>query len=55
MQVHSQYEESLRMQNLRKLYQRAIVAPLSRSEYERIWKDYDQFENMINKELVYYL
>ena len=35
------------METIRKLYQRAVKVPLS--IIENIWKDYDSFENNLNK------
>jgi cleavage stimulation factor subunit 3 len=42
-------EETRRMTALRGLYQRAISTPLI--DIERIWKQYDAFENKLNKQL----
>lgn len=35
------------MDQLRKIYRRAVSVPLE--NVEQIWRDYDQFENQINK------
>jgi cleavage stimulation factor subunit 3 len=42
-------EESLKMDQLRKLFQRVVVIPLQNLEH--IWKDYDAYENTLNKVL----
>ncbi|KAJ3095319.1 mRNA 3'-end-processing protein rna14 [Phlyctochytrium bullatum] len=41
------YEEQQRMDQSRKIYHRALAIPLS--NVETIWKDYDNFENGLNK------
>ncbi|KAI8848336.1 hypothetical protein BC829DRAFT_394221, partial [Chytridium lagenaria] len=41
------YEEQQRMDHLRKIYHKALAIPLS--NVEAIWKDYDAFENGLNK------
>eukprot|EP01128_Nolandella_sp_AFSM9_P000056 TRINITY_DN1008_c0_g1_i1.p1 TRINITY_DN1008_c0_g1~~TRINITY_DN1008_c0_g1_i1.p1 ORF type:complete len:651 (-),score=121.45 TRINITY_DN1008_c0_g1_i1:226-2178(-) len=41
------FDESVKMENLRKLYQRAFVNPMD--GLEGIWKRYDEFENTRNK------
>ena len=51
MNVTNTYEESLRMQTLRKIYQRALISPLSKIDYEKLWRDYDIFENSVHKDL----
>ncbi|KAI9103161.1 hypothetical protein DFS34DRAFT_354924 [Phlyctochytrium arcticum] len=43
----SVYEEQQRMDSLRRAYQRAIWIPLN--NIEQLWKDYDTFENGLNK------
>lgn len=43
----SQFEEQLKMDQLRKTFQRAIQQPTS--TLESIWRDYDAFENSLNK------
>ena len=53
MPAMTSYEESVRMQTLRKLYQRAVISNLTKVDFERIWRDYDMFENAIHKELVW--
>jgi len=40
-------EDSVKMEQLRKLYQRAVVNPMQ--NLESIWKEYDAFENGLNK------
>jgi cleavage stimulation factor subunit 3 len=46
-EVNSALDESLKMEQLRKLFQRAVVQPLQ--NLELIWKDYDAYENSLNK------
>jgi cleavage stimulation factor subunit 3 len=46
----STFEEQQKMETIRKLYQRAVKVPLS--NIENIWKDYDTFENNLNKTTV---
>jgi cleavage stimulation factor subunit 3 len=48
----STFEEQQKMETIRKLYQRAVKVPLS--NIENIWKDYDTFENNLNKTTVIY-
>ncbi|KAI9336838.1 hypothetical protein DFJ73DRAFT_18216 [Zopfochytrium polystomum] len=43
----SMYEEQVKMDSQRKVFHRALVIPLS--NIEAIWKDYDLFENGLNK------
>ncbi|KAJ3187558.1 mRNA 3'-end-processing protein rna14 [Irineochytrium annulatum] len=43
----TQYEEQMRMETLRRIYQKALAIPLN--NIESIWKDYDSFENGLNK------
>ncbi len=43
----NQYEEQLKMDLLRKTWQRAITLPLA--NLETLWRDYDSFENSLNK------
>uniref|UniRef100_A0A6B2KZI8 Suppressor of forked domain-containing protein n=2 Tax=Arcella intermedia TaxID=1963864 RepID=A0A6B2KZI8_9EUKA len=43
----SQFEESQKMESLRKLYQRAVVNPMH--NLENIWNEYNTFENGLNK------
>jgi len=47
LKTNNQYEESQKMDALRKLYQRAIEQPMH--NLEAFWKEYDQFENGLNK------
>ncbi|XP_057445696.1 cleavage stimulation factor subunit 77 isoform X2 [Lotus japonicus] len=42
-------EESQRMLALRKVYQKAIVTPTH--HIEQLWKDYENFENSVNRQL----
>lgn len=42
-------QESQRMTSLRKIYQKAIVTPTH--QIEQLWKDYENFENSINRAL----
>ncbi|KAJ3140311.1 mRNA 3'-end-processing protein rna14 [Geranomyces variabilis] len=46
-ETHSVYEEQQQMDLLRRAYNRAIWIPLT--NIEQIWKDYDAFENGLNK------
>ncbi|CAG8511165.1 16461_t:CDS:10, partial [Racocetra persica] len=46
-ETHSAWEEQQKMDIMRKTYQRAICIPLNHVEH--IWKEYDQFENALNK------
>ncbi|CAG8648308.1 4181_t:CDS:10 [Dentiscutata erythropus] len=46
-ETHSAWEEQQKMDIMRKTYQRAICIPLNNVEH--IWKEYDQFENALNK------
>jgi cleavage stimulation factor subunit 3 len=45
--TNSSIEESQKMEQLRRLFQRAVVQPLQNLEV--IWKDYDAYENGLNK------
>ncbi|KYQ88973.1 cleavage stimulation factor subunit 3 [Tieghemostelium lacteum] len=47
--TNNTFEEGQKMTNLRKLYQRAVENPMH--DLDIIWKEYDQFENSINKVL----
>jgi hypothetical protein len=49
--VHAQ-EESHRMTVVRKVYQRAIITPTH--HIEQLWKDYENFENSVSRQLVIY-
>ncbi|KAK7386654.1 hypothetical protein VNO78_26988 [Psophocarpus tetragonolobus] len=42
-------EESHRMTNVRKVYQKAIVTPTHHTE--QLWKDYENFENSVSRQL----
>lgn len=46
---NNKIEESQKMEQLRKLYQRAVINPMN--NLEGIWKEYDTFENSLNKVL----
>ncbi|KAI8807587.1 hypothetical protein BJ742DRAFT_812149 [Cladochytrium replicatum] len=43
------YEEQRKMDELRRVYQRALVIPLN--NIEQLWKDYDNYEMSLNKQL----
>ena len=47
MHVGSFFEEQQKMELLRKIFSRAIIIPTS--SVESIWKEYDAFENSLNK------
>lgn len=47
----STWEEQQRTDQLRKAYQRAVVIPLNNVEF--LWREYNAFENTINKQTVY--
>jgi hypothetical protein len=49
-QTTSQFEEGQKIDAMRKLYQRAIENPMH--NLEGIWKEYDAFENGLNKIIV---
>ncbi|KAJ1961748.1 mRNA 3'-end-processing protein rna14, partial [Dispira parvispora] len=46
-QPQSQWEEQQKIEGLRAAYHRAIVVPMD--HLEQIWKEYDAFENGINR------
>ena len=46
-QTSSTWEEQKKMDALRKIYQRAVQIPLENVEI--LWKDYEAFENSLNK------
>ena len=46
-QTSSTWEEQQKMDALRKIYQRAVQIPLENVEI--LWKDYEAFENTLNK------
>lgn len=46
-QTSSTWEEQQKMDALRKIYQRAVQIPLENVEI--LWKDYEAFENSLNK------
>lgn len=45
--ANSTWEEQQKMDTLRKVYQRAVQIPLENVEI--LWKDYEAFENSLNK------
>ncbi|KAJ3117094.1 mRNA 3'-end-processing protein rna14, partial [Nowakowskiella sp. JEL0407] len=45
----SPFEEQQKNEKMRRIFHRALVTPLS--NIEQIWKDYDTFENLLNKQL----
>uniref|UniRef100_A0A1J3CDQ4 Cleavage stimulation factor subunit 77 n=1 Tax=Noccaea caerulescens TaxID=107243 RepID=A0A1J3CDQ4_NOCCA len=47
--AHNPQEDSLRKNSLRKVYQRAILTPTH--HVEQLWKDYENFENSVNRQL----
>lgn len=49
-QAQNTQEESQRMTAVRKVYQKAIVTPTH--HIEQIWKDYENFENSVSRQLV---
>ena len=50
MQAINAQEESLRMIAVRKAYQKAVVTPVH--HIEQLWKDYENFENSVSRQLV---
>lgn len=50
LQASNAQEESLRMTAVRKAYQKAIVTPTH--HIEQLWKDYENFENSVSRQLV---
>lgn len=50
LQAQNAQEESQRMTTVRKVYQKAIVTPTH--QLEQLWKDYENFENSVSKQLV---
>ena len=46
----TQYEEGQKITALRKVYQRAVETPMQ--NVEDIWKEWDQYENNLNAQLV---
>ncbi|RUS21308.1 hypothetical protein BC937DRAFT_93090 [Endogone sp. FLAS-F59071] len=46
-EAHNTYEEQRKMDNMRRVYQRAIAIPLNNVEH--LWKEYDQWENALNR------
>ncbi|KAJ1501798.1 mRNA 3'-end-processing protein rna14 [Coelomomyces lativittatus] len=46
-QVHSTFEEQQKMEEIRKVYLKAIALPLF--NVEQLWRDFDAFENGLNK------
>jgi len=50
MQAQNTQEESQRMTAVRKVYQKAIITPTH--HIEQLWKDYENFENSVSRQLV---
>lgn len=50
LQALNAQEESQRMTAVRKAYQKAIVTPTH--HVEQLWKDYENFENSVSRQLV---
>lgn len=50
LQAVSPQEESQRMTAVRKVFQRAIITPTH--HVEQLWKDYENFENSVSRQLV---
>lgn len=50
VQALNAQEESQRMISIRKVYQKAIVTPTH--HVEQLWKDYENFENSVSRQLV---
>ena len=46
-QASNAWEIQQQQDTIRKAYHRAVVIPLQ--EVEQLWREYDQFENKINK------
>lgn len=53
MQALNPHEDSQRKIDLRKVYQRAILTPTH--HVEQLWKDYENFENTVSRQLVNFL
>lgn len=52
LQTGNLQEETHRMTNVRKVYQKAIVTPTH--HIEQLWRDYENFENSVSRQLVIY-
>lgn len=52
LQAANAQEESQRMTAVRKVYQKAIITPTH--HIEQLWKDYENFENSVSRQLVLY-
>lgn len=50
LQALNAQEESQRMLAVRKAYQRAVVTPTH--HVEQLWRDYENFENSVSRQLV---
>lgn len=50
MQALNAQEESQRMTAIRKAYQTAIITPCH--HIEQLWKEYENFENSVSRQLV---
>ncbi len=48
--VLSTWEEQQKNDQLRKVYQRAVIVPVTNVEV--LWREYDMFENTVNKQTV---
>ena len=46
-EAHGSWQEGQKMDQLRRVYQRAVVIPLN--AVETIWREYDQYENALSK------
>ena len=47
MQCATQWDESQKMDAIRKAYQRAVQIPMD--NVKRLWEEYQEFENNLNK------
>lgn len=50
LQALNAHEESQRMLAIRRAYQRAVVTPTH--HVEQLWRDYENFENSVSRQLV---
>lgn len=46
-QTSNTWEEQRKMDSMRRIYQRAVSIPLNNVEH--LWKEYDQWENGLNR------
>lgn len=46
-QTSNTWEEQRKMDSMRRAYQKAVTIPLNNVEY--LWKEYDQWENNLNR------